>query len=305
MPRNQLLDALLDRPQYQSLYLHSASFHSSIDMMLGFIPGWVSSIAKQSLDLEAEKETAIRRIEADQPDLKWYLEDADEIRVEIEAEEELPGIPLGEKGMRVIHEIQAEADLSDLVKAQEEAQAEEALFASPRVKRQRTKGHIRERVQPKAAARQRRDQPPAKTRSRKSAKKATAVRKTAQKATKAQKKRVPVSQAGRGRARGEDSGRGDPSEVQGGGDRRPSAESLSGLKGQLGRDGSCLRVPGRARDRVRRPAERAIAGPGCFMTSTRKALTLTRWPLEISSSSMPWTGGEKGSKAEGVVEGHT
>src|SRR5262252_2486684 len=133
MPRNQLLDALLDRPQYQSLYLHSASFHSSIDMMLGFIPGWVSSIAKQSLDLEAEKEEAIRRIEADQPDLKWYLEDADEIRVEIEAEEELPGIPLGEKGMRVIHEIQAEAeaeqpepDLADLLKAQEEV-----LFASP------------------------------------------------------------------------------------------------------------------------------------------------------------------------------
>jgi hypothetical protein len=175
MPRQQLLEALLDKPQYQSLYLHSASFHSSIDLMLSFIPGWVSSIAQQALEDERRKEEAVRRIEEDQPELKWYLEEEEPPERPVEIEVQIPAIELGEDAMTVIHEIQAESEEPPGVMEAEEFLA---ALAKPVRQRRTVKGKV---------------QPPMKKRSTARTKKASPVRKAAQKSTKAQKKRVPVS----------------------------------------------------------------------------------------------------------------
>jgi hypothetical protein len=75
MSRRELLEALLDKPQYQSLYQHSTSFHASVDLILGMIPGWISAVAAQALQDEARREEAVRVIESQPVDFKWSLDE--------------------------------------------------------------------------------------------------------------------------------------------------------------------------------------------------------------------------------------
>jgi hypothetical protein len=135
MSRKDLLVALLDQPQYQSLYVNNVGFHQAVDSILSMLPTWLAGLASQSLSDEAKRVEALQKI-MDEP---ANLLNLDEMRFVPEAMQFVP-----ESDVEVI-----ESALTELVVATEPEesareiaaifdQGEKGVTAEPKPRKPRT-----------------------------------------------------------------------------------------------------------------------------------------------------------------------